>query len=189
MRQKTDDISLRDTEAADSGERFAALVERYTEPLYRHVRRMVGAHEESEDVVQETFARAWSSLPRFRGGDDELRSWLYRIATNAALDALRRRRRWVFTPLDTVSRQAVAEAGPVWSEEREIARFQQAVAALPLKQRLVFQMRYYDEMTYEEIASVVGGSVGSSKTSYHYAAEKIRRTLTENDCCQTNDTI
>lgn len=180
MQQKTDDISLCDT-AATAGERFATLVERYTEPLYRHVRRMVGAHEESEDVVQETFARAWSSLPHFRGGDGDLRPWLYRIATNAALDALRRRRRWIFTPLDAVSRQAVADAGPVWSEEREIARFQQAVAELPLKQKLVFQMRYYDEMTYEEIASVTGGSAGSAKTSYHYAAEKIRKRLTEND--------
>lgn len=181
MRQKTDDIQHCDAAETDPAERFSLLVERYTEPLYRHVRRMVGAHEESEDVVQETFARAWSCLTRFNGSDDGLRAWLYRIATNAALDALRRRRRWVFTSLDTVSKQAVADAGPVWSEEREIARFQQAVAELPLKQKLVFQLRYYDEMTYEEIAAVVGGSVGSSKTNYHYATEKIRTKLTENE--------
>ncbi|MDE6858405.1 MAG: RNA polymerase sigma factor [Alistipes sp.] len=180
MRQKNDHISHCGTAEATDGERFSTLVERYTEPLYRHVRRMVGAHEESEDIVQETFARAWNCLPRFLGSDDMLRSWLYRIATNAALDALRRRRRWIFTSLDTLSKQAVEDAGPAWSEEREIARFQQAVAELPLKQKLVFQMRYYDEMTYEEIASVVGGSVGSSKTNYHYAAEKIRKRLTEN---------
>lgn len=177
--QTTTDITAALRDEATRRAAFDRLTGEYLRPLYWHVRRLVVLHEEAEDVVQETFVRAYDRIGGFRGGDGELRAWLYRIATRAALSALRRRRRSIFVSLDTVSRElagAVAEvAGP---DADEVAvRFQQAVLGLPEKQRLVFNLRYYDGLPYAEIARILGQREESLKVNYHHAVAKLKEKL------------
>lgn len=160
---------------------FDRLIGTYTEPLFRYVRRLVVVREDAEDIVQESFVKAFDARRSFHGGEQELRAWLYRIATNTALSLLRRRRRWFFLPQagsDRTLRELAADAaGP--DADQTLLRFQQAVLALPEKQRVVFNLRYYEEMEYEQIAAVTGSSVGSLKTNYHYAVRKIKERLTQ----------
>lgn len=160
---------------------FARLAEHFTEPLFWHIRRLLVVREETEDAVQETFVKAFTHLEDFRGGGRELRAWLYRIATNTAIGCLRRRRRGIFTSLDSVGRELqellADECGP--TADQELVRFQQILLALPLKQRLVFNLRYYDELPYAEIARITGSRQQSLKTNYHYAVKRIRKELTE----------
>ena len=158
---------------------FDRLTGEYLRPLYWHVRRLVVSHEEAEDVVQETFVRAYDRIGAFRGGDGELRAWLYSIATRAALSALRRRRRSIFVSLDAVSRElagAAAEAAGPDADEVSV-RFQQAVLGLPEKQRLVFNLRYYDGLPYAEIARILGQREESLKVNYHHAVTKLKEKL------------
>ena len=133
---------------------FDRLVGTYLRPLYWHARRLVVVHEDAEDVVQETFIRAYDKIGTFRGGAGELGAWLYRIATNTALTMLRRRRPGLFSSLDDVSRILASRVAEECGEDadRTLVRFQQAILELPLKQRLVFNLRYYDRMPYGEIA-------------------------------------
>lgn len=161
-------------------EGFALLVEAYTEPLYWHLRRMVVVHEEAEDALQEVWIKIFASLDDYRGDGDALRAWCYRIATNAAIDRLRRRCRWRFVTIDNVGREL---AGLVTYEESESSesvevKFQRAILSLPAKQRLVFNLRYYDELTYDEISRVTGISESSCKTNYHYAQLRVKELMT-----------
>ena len=137
---------------------FDRLVGTYLRPLYWHARRLVVVHEDAEDVVQETFIRAYDKIGTFRGGAGELGAWLYRIATNTALTMLRRRRPGLFSSLDDVSRILASRVAEECGEDadRTLVRFQQAILELPLKQRLVFNLRYYDRMPNGQIARVLG---------------------------------
>lgn len=168
------------TDRARRSEGFALLVETFTEPLYWHLRRMVVVHEEAEDALQEVWIKVFSSFDMYRGEAEGLRSWCYRIATNAALDRLRRRCRWRFVTLDSVgcelSESLTHEVGES-ADEIEV-RFQQALLALPTKQRLVFNLRYYDELDYSEISRVTGISEGACKTNYHYAQQRVKELMT-----------
>ncbi|EKC54877.1 RNA polymerase sigma-70 factor, ECF subfamily, partial [human gut metagenome] len=123
-------------------EAFDAVVEAWLRPLYWHVRRLVVVHEDAEDVVQESFVKAYDALDSFRGGAAELRVWLYRIATRTALSLLRRRRRGLFSSLDDVSRELADRVSEECGDaaEEALVRFQQAVLNLPLRQRLVFNL-------------------------------------------------
>lgn len=169
--------ALRDPATRDAG--FDALAERCIRPLYRHARRIVAVHEDAEDVVQETFVRAYDRIGSFRGGAGELRAWLWRIATNAALAALRRRRRRLFASLDEVSRELAGRmeelCGP--DADRALVRFRQAVMELPLRQRLVFDLRYWEERSYDEIAAVLGGRAETHRVNYHHAVETLKKRL------------
>lgn len=161
---------------------FDGVVGTFLRPLYWHVRRLVVVHEDAEDVVQETFVKAYDSLGTFRGGEGELQAWLYRIATNEALSLLRRRKRRLFDSLDDVSRalqERVAECSAE-DADRTLVRFQQAVLALPLRQRLVFNLRYFDEMPYERIAGILGRREATLRVNYHHAVEKLKTELTRN---------
>lgn len=162
-------------------EAFDRVVGHFLRPLYWHVRRLVVVHEDAEDVVQESFVRAWDGLEGFRGDGAELRAWLYRIATNTALSLLRRRRRGLFTSLDDVSRQLAGRVAENAAEEadRMLVRFQQEVLALPLRQRLVFNLRYYDGLSYGEIARILGQREQTLRVNYHHAVEKLKRKLKE----------
>ena len=151
---------------------FDRLVGTYLRPLYWHARRLVVVHEDAEDVVQETFIRAYDKIGTFRGGAGELGAWLYRIATNTALTMLRRRRPGVFSSLDDVAEECGEDA------DRTLVRFQQAILELPLKQRLVFNLRYYDRMPYGEIARVLGQREETLKVNYHHAVQKLKEKLT-----------
>lgn len=160
---------------------FDRLVGAYLRPLYWHARRLVVVHEDAEDVVQETFIRAYDKIGTFRGGSDELGAWLYRIATNTALTMLRRRKPGFFTSLDEVSRTLASRVAEESGEDADLSlvRFQQAILALPLKQRLVFNLRYYDRMPYAQIARVLGQREETLKVNYHYAVRKLKEKLTQ----------
>lgn len=175
---------------------FDEMVGAMLRPLYWHVRRLVVVHEDAEDVVQETFVKAYDALGTFRGGTAELRIWLYRIATNTALTLLRQRRRNLFMSIDDVSRELadrVADqgvAGLAGGSEGEgqaagegldamPVRIQQALLRLPLRQRLVFTLRYYDELPYGEIARILGQREATLRVHYHYAVERLKKRLSE----------
>lgn len=158
-------------------EAFDRLIEQYGDRLYWHIRRVVVQHEETEDVLQETFARAFTSIDDFRGDNESsLIAWLYRIATNLAINALRKRKRWALASLDSIRGDLLAtfeqESDP--SADEIAVRLQKAILALPTKQRLVFNMRYYDELSFEQISAATGQSVSTLKTNYHYAVKKIK---------------
>ena len=159
---------------------FSELVRDYSERVYWHVRRLVNSHEDADDLVQEIFLKIWQALPSFRG-EASLSTWVYRIATNEALNHLRRekvRSALRFSSLDAEMERRIDD-DPYFdgtSAERELSK---AVARLPEKQRQVFVMRWWDELSYEEIASITGTSVGALKASYHIAKEKITAALGE----------
>lgn len=159
---------------------FDRLVGEYIRPLYWHTRRLVVVHEDAEDAVQETFIRAYDKIGTFRGGREELGAWLYRIATNTALTLLRRRKPGLFSSLDDVSRSLAGRVADECGEEADqiLVRFQQAVLELPLKQRLVFNLRYYDQLSYEQIARVLEQREETLKVNYHYAVQKLKEKLT-----------
>ena len=138
-------------------------------------------HEDAEDVVQETFVRAYDRIGTFRGGSDEIGAWLYRIATNTALTLLRRRKTGLFASLDEVSRTLAGRRGGRVRRGRRpnAGAFPQAVLELPLKQRLVFNLRYYDGMSYGQIARVLGQREQTLKVNYHYAVQKLKEKLTQ----------
>ena len=131
-------------------------------------------------MVQETFIRAYDKIGTFRGGAGELGAWLYRIATNTALTMLRRRRPGLFSSLDDVSRILASHVAEECGEDadRTLVRFQQAILELPLKQRLVFNLRYYDRMPYGQIARVLGQREETLKVNYHHAVQKLKEKLT-----------
>ena len=159
---------------------FNGIVKQYSERLYWHVRRMVGSHEDADDLLQEIFLKIWTALPSFRG-EAQLYTWVWRIATNETLNFLRKekvRALLRFSSADEMAAQRVA-ADPYFNgtdAEREMAK---AVARLPEKQRQVFIMRWWDELSYEEISAITGTSVGALKASYHIAQEKIKLNLSD----------
>lgn len=168
------------TDGATRERGFAALVDTYTEPLYWHIRRMVVRHDEAQDLLQEMWVRAWRGIGKLRGGSRELRPWLYAIATNLCLSRLRRRYMWRLVALEDVGRklaESFETSADIDADSIE-ARFQKALLALPTKQRLVFNLRYYDELPYAEISRITGMSENTLKTDYHYAQKRIRELMT-----------
>jgi RNA polymerase sigma-70 factor (ECF subfamily) len=159
---------------------FNLIVHKYRERLYWHIRKIVISHDDTDDVLQNTFIKAWSALPEFRG-DSQLFTWLYRIATNESLTFLKKKRTKFLLPLVDVERQLSnsIEDDPYFNGDALQKKLQKAVLKLPEKQRLVFNMRYYDEMKYEDISDVLGTSVGALKASYHHAVQKIEKLMEE----------
>ena len=158
------------------------LVKQYSEPLYWHVRAMVGSHEDADDLLQEIFIKAWNALPRFRGDSDPF-TWLWRIATNETISFLRKARvraALSFTRIDSEA-ERISDPNPFFDGDKALRALRKAIASLPDKQRLVFTMRYYEELSYEQISEITGTSVGALKTSYHIAYEKIKDYLTTSD--------
>ena len=163
---------------------FDAIIARYSERLYWHIRRILVQHEMSEDALQDTFVRAFLAAKGFRGTTEaELVSWLYKIATTTALRELKKRRKHIFMPLDSLSNQLVADfEGEINPEADDIVvRLQRAVVALPIKQKLVFNLRYYDELPFVEISKITGQSIATLKTNYHYAVKKVKESVEELD--------
>ena len=159
---------------------FNNIVREYSERLYWHVRRMVGSHEDTDDLLQDIFLKIWTALPSFRG-EAQYYTWVWRIATNETLNWLRREK--VRAALRFSSAQELAvqriEGDPYFNgtaAQRELAK---AVARLPEKQRQVFVMRWWDELPYEEISAITGTSVGALKASYHLAQEKVKLNLSD----------
>jgi RNA polymerase sigma-70 factor (ECF subfamily) len=157
---------------------FRLIVDAYTARVYQLTRRMVIDHDDSNDIVQNTFIKVWHHLDQFRE-DSQLFTWIYRIATNECLAFLRQKRRRFFLPIADVEAELSAklqETEAINPNKLEL-RLQQAILALPEKQRLVFQLRYFEGMRYEEMSEVLGTSVGALKASYHHAVKKIEHKL------------
>jgi RNA polymerase sigma-70 factor (ECF subfamily) len=157
---------------------FNQLVANYQERLYWHIRKILVEHDDTDDVLQNTFIKVWRSLPDFRG-DSELYTWLYRIATNEALTFLKKKKKQSFAPwVDVEHKMSEKLESDPWFNGDEIQlKLQQAILKLPEKQRIVFNMRYFDEIKYEEMASILNTSVGALKASYHHAVKKIEAML------------
>ena len=163
-------------------ELFNKIVREESEKLYWHLRRMVSSHEDADDLLQEVFLKVWAALPSFRGGSS-VSTWVWRIATNEALNFLRRekvRAALRFTSIDAELERKVL-ADPYFNGTEAERNLSRAVARLPEKQRQVFIMRYWDDLSYEEISAITGTSVGALKASYHLAQEKIRLNLSDSD--------
>jgi len=158
----------------DPGGGFRIIVERYSRKLYWHIRRLVILHEDADDALQNTFVNAWRNLGSFRN-DSSIYTWLYSIATNEALALINKRNRNSALSLDELgSYFATAAEGSSWfdGDEAQIV-LQNAILSLPEKQRIVFNLRYYDDMPYEEMSRVLNTSVGALKASYHHAVKKV----------------
>lgn len=171
-----EDAHLIDDFRAGNKERaFTAIVKKYQQRVYWVVRRIVPDHDDADDVTQEVFVRAYKALGDFRA-DSQLFTWLYRIAVNLAMNQKRRSRVRDFVNIDGMFAQpASPDATPdVVLERSEFSAIvTEAIAALPEKQRLVFQMRYFDEMPYEEISKVMHRTVGGLKANYFHAVRKV----------------
>ena len=162
----------------DSGEcekAFNGIVSAYSERLYWHIRRFLCSHEDTNDLLQEVFIKIWTALPTFRG-ESRLYTWLYRIATNEVLNHLRKQKIKALISLDSAS--AVLERKideDIHFNGDELQReLHKAIQRLPEKQRIVFSLRYFDEMKYEDISEITGTSTGALKASYHHAYTKIK---------------
>ncbi len=171
---------LRDN--ATCREAFGKVIALYSEPLYWHIRKMVISHDDTNDLLQNTFLKAWTNIEYFRG-EAKLSTWLYKIAINETLTFLARERAKNNLSIDDADSYLINNLQTdEWFDGDELQiLLQEAIAQLPEKQKLVFNMRYFDEMKYEDISEILGTSVGALKASYHHAAKKIEQYFTDHD--------
>lgn len=157
---------------------FNQLVRKYQQKIYWHIRKMVIDHDDADDLTQDVFIKVWKNLDNFRQ-DSQLFTWIYRIATNECLTFLKAKKRKFFLPIHDITEELTAkiDSSPDISGEEIQLKLQKALLRLPDKQRVVFNMRYYDELKYEEMSQILGTSVGALKASYHHAAKKIEEFL------------
>src|SRR5262249_44237679 len=165
-------LQFRDPEKKEGA--FTAIIKKYQEKLYWHIRRMVVEHEDANDVLQNVFIRVWNGLENFRE-DSQLYTWLYRIATNECLTYLEQQKKRSSISLSEVESglSNKIKADKHFDANRLEWKLQLAMQQLPEKQRIVFNLRYYDEMPYEEMSKVLETSEGALKASYHHAVKKI----------------
>ena len=154
------------------------LVRSYQQRVYGLVRKMVIDHDDADDITQEVFIKIYKSIHTFRE-DAQLYTWIYRIATNESLTFLSKKRRRFFLPLEDIGPMLAAkiDSTPTMDGDEIQKKLQKALLILPDKQRLVFNLKYYEEMTYEKMAAVTGTSEGALKASYHHAVRKIEEFL------------
>lgn len=153
---------------------FSQIVRTYQERLYWHIRQMVLVHDDANDVMQNTFLKAWKGLDDFRG-DAQISTWLYRIATNETLTFLAQKRMRNVISMDETEDLLLSnmQADSYFDGNEAQLKLQKAILTLPEKQRLVFNMRFYEEMPYEMMSDILGTSVGALKASYHHASKKV----------------
>lgn len=161
---------------------FEMIVAEYSEQLYWQIRRMVLSHDDANDILQNTFIKAWINIDYFRA-EAKLSTWLYRIALNECLTFLNKQRATNTVDIDDpeVMVDQKLESDPYFSGDHIELLLQKALLSLPEKQRLVFNLKYYQEMKYEEMSNILGTSVGALKASYHHAVKKIEKFLEETD--------
>lgn len=157
------------------------LINKYQKMLYWHIRKIVIDHDDSDDVLQNTFIKVWKGLENFRE-ESQLYTWIYRIATNEALTLLRQKQKAKTTSIHPIEYQLgkSLESDNYFKGDEIQMKLQQAILTLPEKQRIVFNMRYYDETPYEQMSEILDTSVGALKASYHIAAKKIEEFLVNN---------
>lgn len=182
MKHYSDDKLLgmfRDKESQNYA--FNLIVRKYQEKLYWHIRRMVISHEDTDDILQNVLVKAWKNLNEFKS-ESKLYTWLYRIATNETITFLNKKRKRFFINLNDVENELSSklESDVYYNGDEIQLKLQKAILTLPEKQRLIFNMKYYDEMKYEEISEILKTSVGGLKASYHIAVKKIEFFLKSN---------
>ncbi|MBR1936014.1 MAG: RNA polymerase sigma factor [Muribaculaceae bacterium] len=161
---------------------FGEVIDHYSQQLYWHIRRIVYDHDDANDILQNTFLKAWTNVDNFRG-DARLSTWLYKIAINESITFVNKKKLQAGISLDSDDSFLAAnlEADQYFDGDEAQLKLQKAIATLPEKQRIVFNMRYYDEMKYEDMSEVLGTSVGALKASYHHALKKIESFFDNND--------
>ncbi|MCG9880117.1 MAG: RNA polymerase sigma factor [Bacteroidia bacterium] len=176
MKEAPEDLLwIRDFKEGKQRERaYGFLLHKYSRKIYWHVRRIVVNHDDADDVVQNTFIKVWEKLESFRE-DSHFYTWLYRIATNEALAFLQKKKTSIHVPLELLQEQLSETliSGEYFDGNKAALLLEQALLSLPEKQRIVFNLKYFEEMKYEEISEVLQTSVGALKASYHHAVKKI----------------
>lgn len=169
-------LKLRNPETKNYG--FNMLVRTYQQRIYWHVRKMVIDHDDANDLTQEVFIKVHKAIDSFRE-DSQLFTWLYRIATNECLTFLNKKRKRFFLPVEDISEQLASklDSSTDVSGDEIQKKLQKALLQLPDKQRLVFNMKYFDDLSYEDISTITETSVGALKASYHHAVKKIEEFL------------
>ena len=163
---------------SDIDKGFRLVVEKYSSKLYWHIRRLVILHEDADDALQNTFMNAWKKIGEFRN-ESSLYTWLYAIATNESLALINKKKRNSAVSLDDLGSYFVnSPEGSTWfdGDEAEV-KLQNAILKLPEKQRIVFNLKYFEDMTYEDMSKVLKTSEGALKASYHHAVKKIEKML------------
>ena len=160
---------------------FQKLVKQYQKPLYYQIRNIILNHDDTDDVLQNTFIKVFQNLNKFKG-DSKLYSWIYRIATNESITFLNTKAKKNNTTSQEIQSKIIDNLeADVYFEGNEIQiKLQKAIAVLPEKQQLVFKMKYFEELKYEQISDILGTSVGALKASYHIATKKIEDFLKSN---------
>jgi RNA polymerase sigma-70 factor (ECF subfamily) len=157
---------------------FNMLVRKYQQRTYYHIRRLVIDHDDADDILQNTFVKIWENIDRFRE-QSKLYTWIYRIATNESLTFIKKKKLKYFVSLNDLSDKLAnsLQDDPYYDGDTIQTELQKAVIKLPHKQQLVFNMRYYEKMKYEEMSEILDTSVGALKASYHHAVKKIENEL------------
>jgi RNA polymerase sigma-70 factor (ECF subfamily) len=164
-------------------EAFRLLLTKYQQKVYWHIRRMVISHDDTDDLVQDVFLKVWKSLSNFRN-DSQLYTWLYRIATNESITFLKRKKIRNSVSIDDDDGKNMVKTlaeSPYFDGDKAQMKLQKALLTLPEKQRLVFNMKYFDDLKYEDISEILGTSVGALKASFHIAVKKIEQQLLNTD--------
>lgn len=176
------DLISRLRDSSTCRQAFGEVIALYSQPLYWQIRRMVQNHDDANDILQNTFLKAWSSIEMFRG-DAKLSTWLHKIALNESITHLARERKRMHISIDDDDSFLInaIEADEYIDGDELKLKLRKAIATLPEKQRMVFNMKYFDEMKYEEMSEILGTSVGALKASYHIATKKIEQYFTDND--------
>lgn len=155
---------------------FECIVKKYQKPLYKHIRHMVSDHDDTNDLLQNTFIKAWKALDNFRE-ESQLYTWLYRIASNESLTFLKKLSRTRKVPVEEMGYALAADDDDTADTMAIQRKLLESIGDLPDKQRLVFNLKYFDEMKYEDMAKVLDTSVGALKASFHHAVKKIEESL------------
>lgn len=160
---------------------FNLLVKKYQKQIYWHVRRILIDHDDTNDVVQNTFIKIWRNIENFRN-ESRLYTWIYRIATNESMTFLKQKKTFLFIPIINIEKELANKIDDdhFFKGDEIQKKLQKAILQLPEKQRIVFNMRYFENLKYEDMAEILRTSVGSLKASFHIAVKKIEKILTEN---------
>ena len=182
MQTEDSEILQKFADPKTRSEAFNLLLKKYQQKIYWHIRRLVINHDDADDLIQEVFIKVWKNLADFRS-DSQLYTWLYRIATNESISFLNRKKLKNNISLDEVGyelAESLADSTYFDGDQAQM-KLQRALLTLPEKQRLVFNMKYFDDLKYEEISAILGTSVGGLKASYHLAVKKVEYYLLNTD--------
>lgn len=183
MKQVEDsEILLKFSVPKTQNEAFNLLLNKYQQKIYWHIRRLVIDHDDADDLVQETFIKVWKNLANFRS-ESQLYTWIYRIATNESITFLNKKKLKNNISLDDINTELADSltSSSYFDGDKAQRKLQEAILTLPDKQRIIFNMKYFDDMKYDEISEVLGTSVGALKASFHIAVKKIESILLNQD--------